>query len=124
MPLWTPPSFFGRISENIAKKEAIYIINTPYAPQYVKERISIPTGLIYTIDADLIAMEEIGEAIPNIPMMTIMIQCIEWIPFDHFKEKLTQSLATQWPDYPDRVQANLNTLQRALNEVKELKTDG
>ncbi len=118
------PAFIlnSQIGKNTSQ-EAIYIINTSYSPQWVKEKFSVPFRSIYTIDANLIALEEIGAPIPNIPMMAVLIQCIDWIKFEDFREKLEQSLFARWADYPERVLANLNTLQRALLEVKELKTD-
>lgn len=106
-----------------AKKEAIYIINTSYDPQWVKAKLTIPTGLIYTLDADLIAREECGVAIPNMPMIAVVNDCLQWLSIADFKQKLQQTLNNHWSLYPERILANLNTIERAVQEVKRLKSN-
>ncbi len=117
-----PPSVLNSEIGSNANPDAVYIVNTSHTPEYVREKLAAPAGNIFTVDAGKIALEEIGEAIPNIPMMTVIIKTIDWIPMEQFKRKLGQSLSSQLGDNPDLVAANLKTVDRAINEVKELET--
>ena len=102
------------------RPDAVFIVNTDYEPQYIKEKLNVSAGQIYTLDADTIAREEIGEPIPNIPMISIIMQCIDWISLEKLKEHLRQSLTEQLGEESELVEANLATIDRALNEVKFL----
>jgi pyruvate ferredoxin oxidoreductase gamma subunit len=112
----------GDVSAN-AKDDALYIVNTSYTPEFVKEKLSAAAENIYTIDADKIAREEIGHPIPNIPMMAIIIRIIDWLPLERFTQHLGQILTSQLGDDSDLVPANLKTVNRALKEVRWLDND-
>jgi len=106
-----------------AKENAFYIVNTPLSPEYIKEKLDVPASIVYTLDADTIAREEIGEAIPNIPIMAVLMNWINWIPLENFKQRLNESLIHTHRLGAERVLANIKSVDRGLKEVKELKID-
>lgn len=97
--------------------DAAYIINTSHEPDFIKEKLNLAeTNKIYTLDADTIAAEEIGEPFPNIPLMTVLINMMELIPVESFKEKLDRVLSLEFDS--KLAAANIKTVERALKEVK------
>lgn len=106
-----------------AAEGAAYIVNTSYEPDYVKEKMSLPPGSLYTLDASSIAREETGKAIPNIPMMAVFLRLNQWLTVEDFKTHLGQALAAQWRDNPDVVAVNLKTVDRALRDVQKLEDE-
>lgn len=107
--------------KNNAKENAIYIVNTSAAPGLIKEKLQVPDSRVYTLDADTIVREENGNhgAIPNIPLMTGLIRCMDWIPLEAFKQRLLQSLARLFP--AELVLANIKAADKVLREGQELK---
>ncbi|UCH94574.1 MAG: hypothetical protein JSV88_30500, partial [Candidatus Aminicenantes bacterium] len=104
-----------------ARENAIYIVNTAASPGLIKEKLQVPDSHVYTLDADTIVREEIGNhgVIPNIPLMTGLIRCMAWIPIEAFKQRLRQSLACMLP--ANLVSANMKSADRVLREGQELK---
>lgn len=105
-----------------AGENTIYIINTPAAPEIIKEKLGILDNPLYTMDADSIGCCETGqgEAVPNIALMTVLIHCLAWIPLETFKQRLRQSLSQWLP--PDQVTANLksvDSVQQGLIEAEQ-----
>ncbi len=106
------------VKEN-AGEDAAYLVNTPYTPDFIKEKLHLSeNSKIYTLDADIIVKEEIGQPIPNIPLMTIVTDVMDLMPMENFQDRLKQVLTLTFD--PDVTAANLRTLERALNEVKQL----
>jgi pyruvate ferredoxin oxidoreductase gamma subunit len=112
----------GRIGQ-YAEPGAVYIVNTSYSPEAVKEKMTVAPGDLYTLDADTIARQEIGKPIPNIPMMAVIFRHIDWMAVEGFKQQLTKALSAQWGDNPELVAANLKTVERALHEVQKLEVE-
>jgi 2-oxoacid:acceptor oxidoreductase gamma subunit (pyruvate/2-ketoisovalerate family) len=106
------------VKENTGENAA-YLVNTSYSPDFIKEKLHLSeNNKIYTLDADTITKEEIKQPIPNIPLMTIVLDVMDLMPMEHFPDRLRHVLALKLN--PDLTAANLRTLERALNEVKQL----
>lgn len=106
------------IKENV-KGNAVFIVNTTHTPDFVKEKLNLPgdnENEIYTLDANTIAAEEIGQPIPNIPLMAVVLFSMKLISVDRFRERLKVLLSLKLT--PELAAANINTIERALNEVK------
>lgn len=100
-------------------ENASYIVNTSYTPDYIKEKLNLSeTNTIYTLDADAIANEEIGRPLPNIPLMTVVLDATHLIAMGNFRELLKKTLSQKYN--PDLAAANIRTVERALSEVKRL----
>ena len=101
-----------------ARDDAVYIINTPHTPEYIKGKLNLDNNKLYTLDANSIALEEIGLAIPSIPAMTLVITTMNLMPLEDYKKRLEESLSTKLNS--DLVLSNMKTIDRTLKEVKEL----
>lgn len=101
-----------------AKDDAIYIINTSSNSELIKEKINLKNNKVYTLDADSIALKEIGKAIPDIPMMSIVINSVNLISIENFKRGLEKFLSSKINH--DMSISYIKTIDRALNEVKTL----
>jgi pyruvate ferredoxin oxidoreductase gamma subunit len=110
--------FVNPAIKEYTSETATYIINTTYSPDFIKEKLSLNTNKIFTIDADRIAVEEIKSPFPNIPLMTVLINFMKIISLESFQEKLKDSLLGRLD--PELVEANLRTINRAISEVSEL----
>ena len=102
-------------------KNGCYIVNTSLHPQLIHEKLDAAGSIVYTVDADVITREEIGEPFPNISLLTVLFQCIDWLPIEHFKQRLRESLANRW-----RTNHNFNfasasskIIERSLQEVQK-----
>lgn len=98
-----------------------YIVNTSLHPQLIHEKLDAAGSIVYTVNADVISSEEIGEPFPNISLLTVLFHCIDWIPIEHVKQRLQESLANRW-----RTNHNFNfasasskIIERSLREVRK-----
>jgi pyruvate ferredoxin oxidoreductase gamma subunit len=114
----TDPSLLGLvdISEG-AKDDAVFLMNTTFNIPMVRERLALGTRQIYSLDAYAIARDELGRAIPNVPMVAALIKILELMDLDKFREKIKISLAKKLR--PEVVEMNMKTIDRAFKEVKE-----
>jgi pyruvate ferredoxin oxidoreductase gamma subunit len=113
----TDPSLLGLvdISEG-AKDDAVYLMNMTFDISMVRERLALGERQIYALDAYTIARDELGRAIPNVPMVAALVKVLELMDLDKFKEKIKISLAKKLR--PEVVEMNLRTIDRAFEEVK------
>jgi len=114
----TDPSLLGMVDiSSGAKDDAIFIMNTTFDVSLVRKRLSLGDKKIYFLDAYTIASDELGRAIPNVPMVAALVKITELIDLKKFKEKIKISLAKKLR--PEVVEMNMRTIDRAFKEVKE-----
>ncbi len=114
----TDPSLLGMVDiSSGAKDDAIFIMNTIFDVSLVRKRLSLEEKKIYFLDAYTIASDELGRAIPNVPMVAALVKITELIDLKKFKEKIKVSLAKKLR--PEVVEMNMRTIDRAFKEVKE-----
>lgn len=92
-----------------SKDDTVYIIGTSLSPETIKEKCNLSTNKVFTFDTD--------SNPPHIGLMTIVINCMELIPIDNFKERLKEILAAKLDN--DIVLEHVKIVDEALNEVKE-----
>jgi pyruvate ferredoxin oxidoreductase gamma subunit len=114
----TDPSLLGLvdISEG-AKDDAVFLVNTTFDISLIRERLSLGDRKIYALDAYTIARDELGRAIPNVPMVAALVKVLSLMDLEKFKEKIRVSLAKKLR--PEVVEMNMRTIARAFKEVKE-----
>ena len=102
-----------------AKENALYIVNTSAAHGLIKEKLVIPGNHIFTLDTHKIVREESGNgiAIPNIPLITVLIHWIDWISIETFKQRLRQFLSLFLN--ADRAAANIKSVDRVAEEFEK-----
>jgi len=114
----TDPSLMGMVDiSSGAKEDAFYLMNTTFDVPLVRERLTLGDKKIYALDAYTIARNELGKAIPNVPMVAALVKITELMDLDKFKERLKVSLSKKLR--PEVVEMNIQTVDRALKEVKE-----
>lgn len=114
----TDPSLMGMVDiSSGAKEDAFYLMNTTFDVPLVRERLTLGDKKIYALDAYTIARNELGKAIPNVPMVAALVKITELMDLDKFKERLKVSLSKKLR--PEVVEMNIRTVDRALKEVKE-----
>jgi pyruvate ferredoxin oxidoreductase gamma subunit len=114
----TDPSLLGMVDiTSGAKDDAIFIMNTTFDVSLIRKRLSLDKKKIYSLDAYTIASDELGRAIPNVPMVAALVKITELIDLKKFKEKIKVSLAKKLR--PEVVKMNMKTIDRAFKEVKE-----
>ncbi len=114
----TDPSLLGMVDiASGAKEDAIFIMNTTFDTSLIRKRLSLGDKKIYSLDAYTIASDELGRAIPNVPMVAALVKITELIDLKKFKEKIKISLAKKLR--PEVVEMNMKTIDRAFKEVKE-----
>ncbi len=114
----TDPSLLGMVDiTKGAKDDTIFIMNTTFDTSLIRRRLSLGEKKIYSLDAYTIASDELGRAIPNVPMVAALVKITELIDLKKFKEKIKISLAKKLR--PEVVEMNMRTIDRALKEVKE-----
>lgn len=114
----TDPSLLGLVDiSSGAKEDAIFLMNTTFDISLVREKLELGDRKIYGLDAYTIAIDELGRAIPNVPMVAALVKITELVKLDDFKERLKKSLGKKLRS--EVVEMNLRTVDRALKEVKE-----
>ena len=114
----TDPSLLGQadIAEG-ANDDAIFLLNTTFDIPLVRERIKLGTRKIYALDAYTIARDELGRAIPNVPMVASLVKVLSLMDLDKFRENIKVSLSKKLR--AEVVEMNMKTISRAFEEVKE-----
>jgi pyruvate ferredoxin oxidoreductase gamma subunit len=114
----TDPSLLGTVDVTSgAKDDAIFIMNTTFDMSLVRNRLSLQDKKIYSLDAYTIASDELGRAIPNVPMVAALVKVTEIMDLKKFKEKIKVSLGKKLRR--EVVEMNMKTIDRAFREVKE-----
>lgn len=114
----TDPSLLGMVNvSDGAKKDAIFIMNTTFEIPLIRERLSLGERKIYALDAYTIASNELGRAIPNVPMIAALVKVKALMDLKKFKERIKVSLSKKLRS--EVVEMNLRTIDRAFREVKE-----
>jgi len=114
----TDPSLLGIVDiSGGAKEDAIFLMNTTFDIDLIREKLSLGARKIYALDAYTIASDELGRAIPNVPMVAALVKITELMDLKKFKDKIRISLGKKLR--PEVVEKNVRTIDRALKEVKE-----
>ncbi len=114
----TDPSLLAMVDvAGGAKDDANFIINMTFDISLVRNRLSLGGKKIYSLDAYSIAEEEIGKAIPNVPMLAALVKVMELMDLEKFRENIKVALGKKLR--PEVVDLNMKTIDRAFKEVKE-----
>ncbi len=101
-----------------ATKEAIFIVNTSKDPKEVRAKLKAePEQKIFTIDATKIAIECIGRALPNAPMLGALCKATNLVSLEHLLEDVRKSFGKKFSQ--KIIDGNLEATRRGYGEVKE-----
>lgn len=114
----TDPSLLGLVDiSSGAKDDGFFLMNTTFDIPLIRERLFLGNRKIYALDAYAIAQDELGRAIPNVPMVAALVKVTGLMALDKFIERVKVSLGKKLR--PEVVEMNLRTIGRAFKEVKE-----
>ena len=114
----TDPSLLGRVDVTSgAKEDAIFLMNTTFDIPLVRKTLSLEEKKIYALDAYTIAEDEMGRAIPNVPMVSALMKVTGLMNLKKFRQNIRVSLGKKLR--PEVVEMNMKTIDRAIKEVKE-----
>jgi pyruvate ferredoxin oxidoreductase gamma subunit len=114
----TDPSLLGLVDiSDGAKDDAFFLINTTFDLDLIRKTLKLGTRKIFGLDAYTIARNELGKAIPNVPMVAALVKITELMDLGRFKENIKESLSKKLRK--EVVEMNLRTIDRAFKEVKQ-----
>lgn len=98
------------------KPDTVYIVTTHMTTEeLIESQPKLAGKNVHTVDCIQIALDTIGRAIPNTPMLGALMKVSEMYEIDFFKEKIQHALAK----LPQKIiDANMTAIQRAYDEVK------
>ncbi|RLG49017.1 MAG: pyruvate synthase subunit porC [Thermoproteota archaeon] len=89
------------------------LVNTSESPEEIRKKLDVRKEVkVWTVDATTIALEEMGRAITNTPMLGALLKAFSVVPLDSIKAVVRE----RWPG--EIGEKNIRAIERALKEVK------
>jgi len=99
-------------------EDAIFIVNTSKNPKEIRAKLNASSGQkVYTVDATKIAIDSIGRALPNAPMLGAICKVTGIVSLEHLLEEVRKSFGKKFSK--KTVDGNLEAVRRGYEEVKE-----
>lgn len=99
-------------------EDAVFVVNTSKSPQEIREKLRAgPKQRVFTVDATKIALECIGRALPNSPMLGALCKVTGLITLDHLLEDVRKSFGKKFAQ--KIIDGNLEATRRGYEEVRE-----
>jgi len=95
--------------------EGTVIVNTTRSPDEIRKQLSGKNIKLHLIDANKIAQEEIGRAIPNAPMMGALSKVSGVVALESILKSTEKKFGKKFG--PKIVEGNLRAIKRAYEEV-------
>ena len=99
-----------------APDDAIVLINSDLPPADLRGKAHMQGRRLYTVAATKIAVETIGRAIPNTPMVGALVRIAGLFPLESVVEFMRAEFGKKFP--PKVVEGNVAALTRAYEEVQ------
>lgn len=113
------PTLVGKVAVTDGLPEdGMILINTNRSPEEMRRLLGIERGKVFTVDATQIALETIGRAIPNTPMLGALIRVSGLLDFDSFMTHTREELEKKFKRRREVIEGNLEAIERAYREVK------
>ncbi len=97
------------------KKDTIIVANYAGSPQELQNALMTDVEC-HTLDAQKIAIEEIGKPMVNTVMLGALIKCSPLVGYDHLEDQLTTKFSGKLPEKV--ILKNLSALKRGYQEVQ------
>ncbi len=102
-----------------ATGDAIFVVNTSRDPKEIRAKLSAGSGQkVYTVDATKIAMDCIGRALPNAPMLGAICKVTGLVSLDHLLDDVKKSFGKKFSQ--KIIDGNLEATRRGYEEVREI----
>lgn len=93
----------------------VILVNSEESPEEIRKRLDAKEIKVYTVPATRIAMDTLKRPIPNTPMMGALVRVMGTLDIEKVKEDVRKRFSARFR--PEVVEANVNALQRAFEEV-------
>ena len=100
------------------KLEGAIVINTPKAPEEVRQYLDGYSGKVCTVDARVISEECLGRYFPNVPMLGAIVKVADLMSEEVFVEAMEKSFHHKFANKPQVIEGNMKALKRAMKEVE------
>ena len=101
-----------------AKEDALFIVNTSKDPKEIRIKLDAKSGQkVFTVDATKIAIDCIGKALPNAPMLGALCKVTQLVSLEHLLEDVRKSFGKKFSQ--KIIDGNLAATKRGYEEVKE-----
>lgn len=99
------------------KEKAPVIINTHLSPdELVSQQKSLKGKEIWVLDANKISREEIGKAIPNMPLLGALVKVTGVVELDSVTEDIREEFSKKFSK--DILNGNIKAVEKAYKEVR------
>jgi pyruvate ferredoxin oxidoreductase gamma subunit len=99
-----------------AKEDAIFLINTTDDAQKMRKKLALkPSQKLYIIPATKISVEEIGRALPNVPMLGGFTKAVPLIGIEELLKEIRLSFEGKFPE--KIIEGNLAATRRGYEEA-------
>jgi pyruvate ferredoxin oxidoreductase gamma subunit len=101
-----------------ATDDAIFVVNTTKPPGEIRKKLNASDKqAVYTVDASKIAIDCIGRALPNSPMLAAVCKVTELVDLDHLLEDMEKSFGKKFSR--KIIDGNLEAVRRGFEEVNK-----
>lgn len=101
-----------------ATEDAIFVVNSSKEPQEIRAKLNAgQKQRVYVVDATRIALDCIGRALPNSPMLGALCKITGLITLEHLLEDIKKSFGKKFSQ--KIIDGNLEATRRGYEEVKE-----
>jgi pyruvate ferredoxin oxidoreductase gamma subunit len=101
-----------------ATDDAIFIVNSSKDPKKIRTKLKAKPGQkVFTVDATKIALDCIGRALPNSPMLGALCKVTALITIDHLLDDIKKSFGKKFSQLI--IEGNLEATRRGYEEVQE-----
>ncbi len=104
--------YAGQILSGV-KEGGHVVVNSKSSPSEVRSRLGVPDGVeVWSVDATTIALEEVGRAVTNTPMLGVLVRATGAVPL----EAVEEAVRARWPG--EVGEKNVAALRRAHDEAR------
>lgn len=101
-----------------ATEYAIFVVNSSKDPKEIRAKLNAEPGQkVFTIDATKLAMECIGRALPNAPMLGALCKATNLVTLEHLLDDVKKSFGKKFSQ--KIIDGNIEATRRGYEEVKE-----
>ena len=100
------------------KEGGIVIVNTTLSPSELVEKCPVLKGKnLWTLDANAISTDEIGKAIPNMPLLGALVEAAGVVGLESVTEDIRKEFSKKFSE--DVLEGNIRAVERASKEVNK-----
>ena len=100
-------------------EDGVVLVNSTQSPEEMRALLKLAGRKVYTVDAEGIALKEIGRPIPNVPMIGALLRVNPLSEIGKMEKIIAKKFEGKFGD--KIVQGNLRAMRRGYEEVRSEK---